>query len=83
MLSIPFFSTIGNDLAKSFKAKEIHIDPTFYRISASIGDIMLRERAFETKFKQINVKKAQREDNFLTREMKLVAEEFSPCIANF
>jgi len=77
-----FFSTIGKELAKSFIPREVNIDPTFYRITPSIGDLVLSDKAFNDKFKLININKAHGADNLTAREMKLVAEEFSPCVAN-
>ena len=41
-----FFSTIGKELAKSFTPREVNIDPTFYRITPSIGDLVLSDNAF-------------------------------------
>ena len=77
-----FFSTFGKELAKSFTPMEVNIDPTFYRITPSIGDLVSSDKGFKDKLKLINVNKAHRTDNLSVREKKLVAEEFSPCVAN-
>ena len=43
---------------------------------------MLSDSAFKDKFKLIKGNKAHGADNLSAGEMKLVAEEFSPCVAN-
>ena len=40
------------------------------------------DNAFKDKFKLIKENKAHGKDNLSAREIKLVAEEFSPCVAN-
>ena len=43
---------------------------------------MFSDNAFKDKFKLIKGNKAHKTDNLSAGEMKLVAEEFSPCVAN-
>ena len=43
---------------------------------------MLSDSAFKDKFKLIKGNKAHGADNLSAGETKLVAEEFSPCVAN-
>lgn len=44
--------------------------------------LTLRDDSFKAKFNAINVRKSHGADNMSSKEMRIVAEEFSPCIAN-
>ena len=54
----------------------------FIESPLQIGDLVSSDKGFKDKFKLINVNKAHQTDNLSVREKKLVAEEFSPCVAN-
>ena len=46
---------------------EVNIDPSFRRITPSIGDLVLRVKAIKDKFKLINENKAHWADNLSAR----------------
>ena len=78
-----FFSTIGEKLAKSFQSNKVCIDPAFHRITPSTGDLpSLSDKIFQVKFNTIDTQKSHGADNMSAKEMKIVGDEFSPCIAN-
>ena len=78
-----FFSTIGEKLAESFQSNKVCIDPAFHRITPSTGDLpSLSDKTFQVKFNTINTQKSHGADNMSAKEMKIVGDEFSPCIAN-
>ena len=77
-----FVSTIGEKLSESFQSGEVGINPAFHRITPSVCDITLSDESFKAKFNAINTRKSHDADNMSSKEMKMVAEEFSPCIAN-
>ncbi|KAL9972248.1 hypothetical protein ACROYT_G018519 [Oculina patagonica] len=53
------------------------------KITPSTGDLpSLSDKIFQVKFNTINTQKSHGADNMSAKEMKIVGDEFSPCIAN-
>ena len=76
------FQQLGKNLPNLSHRGRLTLILLFYRITPSIGDLVLSDSAFEDKFKLIKGNKAHGVDNLSAGEMKVVAEEFSPCVAN-
>ena len=54
------------------------MNPAFHRIIPS--PLPLSDESFKVKFNEINTQKSHRADNMSSKEMKIVADEFSPKV---
>lgn len=73
------FSTISGKLARSFQSDVVGVNPPFHRITPSVCDMLIDE-SFKVKFNTINTRKSHGADNVSSKEMKIVAEEFTRYI---
>lgn len=77
-----YFATIGEKLASRFpEITENPIASYLTRVTPTIENVNLNEDVFFNKLNKINIKKAGGPDNITSREMRIIAKEFSHGIS--